>query len=547
MIQRNEDGRRKALRMMAGRLATVAGLYVAALGPAGCLSPSGSAVARAAAGAPDDPAGDWPGWQRDVRGTRHNPAEAAITPSTVGGLKMKWSFVFPEVDGGTYGSQPAVVGETLYVGSPDANFYALDARTGATKWVFDRTAIAGPASIRNGPVVADGKVIFGDTRGYLYALNASTGRLVWSLLLADHVATMVTSSPLVFDGKVYVGVSSKEEGAADDSSYPCCTSRGQLVSVSLASGAVLWRRYTLPPAAPAGKWPNGVARYEPAGAAVWSSPAIDPVSRTVFYGTGNNYTGTTGDGDSVIALNADTGALRWKRQITHPDVWTTGCFGKPIKHCPGLANGINVDHDFGAAPNVFTANGRSLVGIGQKSGIYHAFDAATGRIVWQRPLSIPEPNGGSSGIPWGSSYDGRRIYVATWRAKPGTLFALEPATGEILWRTPNPADGCTTGGAAATKPDQCNLSHISAVTSTPGLVYEGSADGKMRIYGARDGAILWHYDTVRQYKGVNGETGSGGSIAGNGGAVVSNGMLYVQSGYYSWCGIPGRVLLAFGL
>jgi polyvinyl alcohol dehydrogenase (cytochrome) len=547
MIQRSEDGLRKAIRM-AGRLAMIAGLYLAALGPAACLSPvgSGSAVAGGTAGALDDPGGDWPGWPRDLRGTRHNPAETTITPSTVGGLKLKWSFVFPDQADGSYGSQPAVVGETLYVGSPDANLYALDARTGSTKWVFDRTAIAGPAGIRNGPVVADGKVIFGDTRGYLYALNASTGRLVWSLRLGHHVATTVPGSAIVFDGKVYVGVSSGEEGIADDASYPCCTFRGQLVALSLATGTVLWRRYTVPPAALAGKWPNGAARYEPAGGAVWSTPAVDPASRTIFYGTGNNYTGTTGDHDSVVALNADTGALRWKRQMTHPDVWTTGCFGKPIKHCPGLADGTNFDHDFGAAPNVFTVNGRTLVGIGQKSGVYHAFDAATGRTVWQRPLSIPEHNGGSSGIPWGSSYDGRRIYVATWRAKPGTLFALDPATGEILWRTPNPADGCTTGGAAA-HPDQCNRSHISAVTTTPGLVYEGSADGKMRIYGARDGAILWQYDTVREYKGVNGATGSGGSIAGNGGAVVAHGMLYVKSGYYPWFGIRGRVLLAFGL
>ena len=544
MIQRDDNGRRMATRM-AGRVATVAGLCLATLGQAACVTPAGSAVAGAAVGAPDRPAGDWPAWQKDVRGTRYNPAEAVITPSTVGGLTLKWSFVFR--DGDSYGSQPAVVGETLYVGSPDANVYALDARTGSTKWVFDRTAIAGPASVRTGPVVADGKVIVGDTRGYLYALNASTGHLVWSLRLADHVATMVTSSALAFDGKVYIGVSSREEGIAADASYPCCTSRGQLVSVSLATGTVLWRRYTLPPARRAGTWPNGTARYEPAGAMVWSSPALDPVSRTVFYATGNNYTGTGGDGDSVIALNADTGSLRWKQQMTHPDVWTVGCIGQPTsEHCPGLENGTNLDYDFGAAPNVFTVNGRTLVGIGQKSGVYHTFDAMTGQIVWQRQLSIPEPNGGSSGIPWGSSHDGRRLYVATWRAKPGTLFALDPATGDILWRTPNPADGCTTGGAAA-HPEQCNLSHISAVTSTPGLVYEGSADGKMRIYRAQDGAILWQYDTVRPYTGVNGESGSGGSIAGNGGAVVSHGMLYVQSGYYSWCGIPGRVLLAFGL
>jgi polyvinyl alcohol dehydrogenase (cytochrome) len=210
-----------------------------------------------------------------------------------------------------------------------------------------------------------------------------------------------------------------------------------------------------------------------------------------------------------------------------------------------MADGTNVDWDFGSSPNVFTVGGRTLVGIGQKSGFYHAFDATTGQIVWQRQTSVAQHNGGSMGILWGSAYDGHRLYVATWLGKPGTLFGLNPENGEILWRTPNPADGCTTGGAAA-HADACQLGHMAAVTATPGLVYEGSMDGKMRIYRAENGEILWQYDTVREFTGVNHATGSGGAIAGHGGAVVAHGMLYVQSGYYSWFGLTGRVLLAFG-
>ena len=211
-----------------------------------------------------------------------------------------------------------------------------------------------------------------------------------------------------------------------------------------------------------------------------------------------------------------------------------------------MADDTNLDWDFGSSPNVFTVGGRTLVGIGQKSGFYHAFDATTGQIVWQRQVSVAQHNGGSMGILWGSAYDGRRVYVATWLGKPGTLFALNPVTGEILWRTPNPADGCTTGGAAA-HADACHLAHMSAVSATPGLVYEGSMDGKMRIYRAEDGQILWQYDTVREFTGVNHLTGPGGAIGGHGGAVVAHGMLYVRSGYAPWAGMTGRVLLAFGL
>jgi polyvinyl alcohol dehydrogenase (cytochrome) len=556
MTHSHDRARRSALRTI-GDVAIVALLYVAALSPAACSSraerpvtsaataPAG-AGARSTDGLSGATAGDWPAWQKDLRDTRYNAAETVITPSTVAGLKLKWSFVFPEGGDGLQGSQPAVVGHTLYVGSPDGRVYALDARIGETLWVFDGAASA-ETSVRTGPAVADGKVIFGDNRGSLYALDAATGRQLWSVRLAEHKMTRITSSPLVFDGNVYVGVASHEESAAANPAYPCCTSRGQFVSVSLATGNVRWRQYTLPPAERAGSWPSGAVRYEPAGAMVWSSPAIDPVSRTVFYATGNNYSGTTGDHDSVIALNVDTGALRWKQQMNHPDRWNVGCMVSPIVHCPGEADGTDLDYDFGASPNVFTVDGRTLVGIGQKGGVYHAFDATTGQIVWQRRLSIAQPrDGGSAGILWGSAYDGRRLYMATWRAKPGTLFALSPVSGEILWRTPNPADGCTTGGAAAHS-DLCNLSHVAAVTATPGLVYEGSSDGKMRIYGAEDGKILWQYDTVREFVGVNHVTGSGGSISGNGGAVVAHGMLYVLSGYYAWSGMPGRVLLAFGL
>lgn len=495
---------------------------------------------------------DWSGWQHDARGTRFNPAETQITPSTVGNLKLKWSFVFPNTDGSN-GSQPAVVGDTVYVGSRDGKFFALDRSTGEVKWSFDVGQIAGPSTadnpnaLRDGPAVANGMVIFGDHRGFLYALDANTGALKWHNQLSTHATATITSSPLVWNGRVYVGVASSEEQAAANASYSCCTFRGQLVALDLATGNTDWRYFTVPQPTQVGTTSDGVSEFAPAGAGVWSSPVVDPSTGTVVFATGNNYSGTEGDSDSVIAVDAATGGLKWKQQLTNSDIWTVGCLEPTDQpHCPGLADGTALDYDFGAAPNIFTVNGRTLVGVGQKTGVYHTFDIHTGAIVWQQQLSVPQPNGGKSGIQWGSSYDGQRLYVATWQASPGTLFALNPATGAIVWKNPNPSDGCTTGGAAAF-PDNCNLSMISAVSSTNGLVYEGSADGKMRIYRSSDGSITWQYDTVRQFTGVNGDTGSGGSISGNGGSVVSRGMLFVQSGYFSFYGIPGRVLLAFGL
>jgi polyvinyl alcohol dehydrogenase (cytochrome) len=140
--------------------------------------------------------------------------------------------------------------------------------------------------------------------------------------------------------------------------------------------------------------------------------------------------------------------------------------------------------------------------------------------------------------------------VATYLADPGALNALDPATGKLLWRTPNPANGCAWGGAAK-YPKICVLGHGPAVTTTPGLVYEGSTDGKMRIYSANTGSVRWEYDTFQDFTGVNGLPGTGGSVSAGGGAVVSHGMLYVESGYWipAYPADPDRgyVLLAFGL
>jgi polyvinyl alcohol dehydrogenase (cytochrome) len=94
----------------------------------------------------------------------------------------------------------------------------------------------------------------------------------------------------------------------------------------------------------------------------------------------------------------------------------------------------------------------------------------------------------------------------------------------------------------------CALAHTLAVSSSPGVVYEGSNDGKTRAYSAETGAVLWAYDTIRDFAGVNGLTGHGSSISGAGGAVVAHGMLYVQAGYPPFYPSQyGNVLLAFGL
>ncbi|GAB3875984.1 hypothetical protein GCM10029964_021650 [Kibdelosporangium lantanae] len=231
--------------------------------------------------------------------------------------------------------------------------------------------------------------------------------------------------------------------------------------------------------------------------------------------------------------------------MTNADTWRSLCNNGPDGYCPGLHDNTALDYDIGATPNIVHVNGRTLVGVGQKSGVYHMFDARTGEVRWRRQLGVPLPSGGISGIQWGASYDGDKLYIATYYAEPGTLFAVDPSNGDIAWKTPNPANGCDWGGAAG---NNCDLAHGPAPTSTPGVVWEGSNDGKMRAYSARTGKVLWEYDTVRDFDGVNGRKGHGSAVSAGGGAVVVNGMMYVQSGYSPFYPSDyGNVLLAFGL
>jgi polyvinyl alcohol dehydrogenase (cytochrome) len=129
--------------------------------------------------------GDWSAWGHDLIGTRFAATENTITPANVGRLTEKWAFTFPRLQGVFTGSQPAVVGNTLYVGSSDAKVYALDSVTGATRWSFDLTTVSGPTTsgsnaVRDGLTVSGSTVYFGDSRGYLYALDRMTGALKWA-------------------------------------------------------------------------------------------------------------------------------------------------------------------------------------------------------------------------------------------------------------------------------------------------------------------------------------------------------------------------------
>jgi len=336
---------------------------------------------------------------------------------------------------------------------------------------------------------------------------------------------------------VYVGVSSYEESQGADPMYPCCTFRGSVSAFDAVTGAVVWRTSLIPdPPQRRGTSTAGVPLWGPSGSAIWSAPTIDAGRRRLYVATGNAYSGPpVPSSNAVIALDLVSGAIAWTRQVSPGDIYVSNCrAGNP--NCPEV-NGPDVD--FGSPPMLArTAPGRDLLVIGQKSGVGYALDPdKEGAIVWQYRAG---QGGLLGGIEWGSAVDGERAYFAVsdvTTAKPGGLHAVSLATGTAAWTAPPPPVACAAGRG-------CTAAQSAALTVIPGVVFSGSFDGALRAYSTTTGNVIWSFDTNKTFTAVNGVAASGASIGGPGPAIAG-GMLFVSSGYGSFLGRPGNVLLGF--
>jgi alcohol dehydrogenase (cytochrome c) len=261
---------------------------------------------------------EWLMYSGSYNGWRHAPA-AEMTPGNIAHLNMRWVTQF-DINAPNIEATPLVVDGTIFTAVDAGHVVALDAKTGATIWEYKRSIPSGlPIEFRvNRGLAAEGNMLFfGSLEGYLVAINANDGKVIWQTLVASPSdGYSISVAPLVVHNSVVVGVSGGEFGA-----------RGFLAAYDVSTGQPQWKFNTVPGPGEAGHetWQNDAWRS--GGGGTWITGSYDSSTDLLYWGTGNPSPGFSGDvrpGDnlftaSVIALHADTGKLAWYFQFTPHD------------------------------------------------------------------------------------------------------------------------------------------------------------------------------------------------------------------------------------
>lgn len=249
----------------------------------------------------------------------------------------------------------------------------------------------------------------GDRNGNIHAIDANSGKLIWKKFLGtDPDNHMITGTPIAGNGKLFVPISTIEVARTVFVDDICCRSHGLVQSIHPYTGDPIWTFHVTEDAKPQAGY---LSRLGPNGGSVWSSPAFDVNSKTLFIGTGQNLTKpVTSTSDALVALDTETGKIKWSFQTTNNDAWNISCqlpalWGKETK-CDRPEGG---DFDVGAAPLLATLPGnKPVVVAGAKSGVVYVLDRVTGTLIWSKRLGT---GGNLGGIHWGMASDGDRLYI----------------------------------------------------------------------------------------------------------------------------------------
>ena len=450
-----------------------------------------------------------------------------INKNTVSRLKMAWAY---QLRPGVVETSPLVADGVLYVTEPPSTVTAIDVRSGRPVWSYTPAIppdviIIGSPPVNRGVAILDDTVFLGTVHGHLIALDARSGGVRWDVTVEDNRAGFyLTLAPLALDGKVIVGVSGAETGI-----------RGFVDAYDSKTGKRLWRTYTIPAPGEPGfdTWGKGNG-WQTGGGSTWLTGSYDPDLKLLYWTTGNpapdwNADNRPGDNlytDAVLALDPDTGRMKWHFQFTPEDV-----------------------HDWDANQTVilFEApiNGRErkLLGQANRNGFYYVLDRETGAFLtgvpyakqtWAdgldakgRPIRkkgiAPTPEGTlvypniQGAANWHSpSYSPRTklfyqharematiYYKGDAVYKPGTAFtggggryvngddassairALDAVTGKLKWEFPLLSPGFS-----------------SLLSTAGGLVFGGTEEGNLIALDADTGKPLWDLQLGGAVRGI---------------------------------------------
>ena len=481
----------------------------------GSLLPISPVAGKAACAAADHPGGSWPVQGQDPRNTRSQPRERTIGPEQARSLAPVWEANSAALGAaGTFSATPVIAGGCLYIGSTTGWVLALNADTGALVW---KTKLARAI---NNSVTVDGDEIFAVSGLRVVSLDRATGRLLWETDFIDTQEGSDTyASPVVYTyrGKapararrvVFTGVSGGGAETGDDELRGKFV--GKVVLVDGDTGELLESTWVIPRK----DWRKGYA-----GGGVWATGALDPRGGHVYVGTGNPFQPEVQHPrtNAIIKVDVDPSRPTFGRIVGHYtgtlDEYVAGFDQMPCADVPGnpppwYPQGAGAcadqDLDFGASPNLFRRDGELMVGEGQKSGEYHVVDAATMR---RRSVTLVGPPLLVGGIVGNTAVDGAGVYGPQTVA--GYLWSLDRAGG-VRWLAPV-ADGAH---------------YALAASVANGVVYTTDLGGFLRAYDAATGApLLVRPQTTAAPVAVN--LGGGVAIARNtvyattGGVVVAH-------------------------
>ncbi|HKY62557.1 MAG TPA: PQQ-binding-like beta-propeller repeat protein [bacterium] len=430
---------------------------------------------------------------QDLGDARNQPCDD-INPGNVGDLTLQWSFHDPSAFTGSFIKGPAADQEALYLfDSTGGNYYKLDRNSGNLIWKKDinqtirqclpNAQLPVLLGVETAPTLFGDKLIAGtytsdfvphDAPGsYFIVLDKKTGDCETATLLGDpnHLWEGILSSPTIHGNVAYVAVSGYEESAAGEPGYTCCNTVGKVCAVNLVNGKKLWCEPLIDPRGDPSTTADDLPDLQGySGVTSWTSaPAVYPDTSSVIITTGNAYTRGALDPaslspfhlaiNSFVSLDMKTGRKNWATQVIPDDFWNSGCIpflGAP-ENCP---EGQGPDYDFPSGAslirNVRVENTvRDVAAAINKSGKVFAVDARSGELLWDTPI------GPSSLISLGgNSSDGLRFYAVSVNSTDlddegnltsrawilqggphagetiygGSLSALDPGTGEILWQ-----------------------------------------------------------------------------------------------------------------